>query len=212
MDGVVTERPLYAGEMAGPGTVMLTIIDISRVVARANVPGEFIKFLKAGASATIASADGSSELPGKVTVISSALDPNSTTAEVWVEAANPGEQGKPGSSVQVSIVAETIADAIVIPLAAILPPEEGATTVMVAGSDSLAHRRTIETGIREGDKVQVVKGLEPGEQVIVVGALGLEDKAKVRIEKPGAKAEEKADDKTDTKTEKKPDGKTNQHD
>jgi HlyD family secretion protein len=216
MDGVIAERPLYAGEMAGPGIVILTVMDISRVVARANVPSEQIRFLKAGASATIAAADGSYELEGKVTVISPALDPNSTTAEVWVEAPNPGERCKPGASVQVSIVAETVADATVIPLAAILPAEEGATTVMVAGSDSLAHRKTIETGIREGEHVQVLKGLEPGEQVVVVGALGLEDKAKVRIEKPGEKSDEKAgekaDDKKDAKTDKKPDGKTDQHD
>jgi membrane fusion protein (multidrug efflux system) len=66
------------------------------------------------------------------------------------------------------------------------------------GSDSLAHERKIETGIRETDRVQVLKGLEPGEQVIVVGGLGLEDKAKVRIEK----TEEKSDKKTDEKTEK----------
>ena len=57
----------------------------------------------------------------------------------------------------------------------------------------MAHERKIETGIRETDKVQVLKGLEPGEQVIVVGGLGLEDKAKVRIEKPDKKSDEKTD-------------------
>ncbi len=90
-------------------------------------------------------------------------------------------------------MAETVADAIVIPLAAILPSDPDTSTVMVVGTDSLAHERKIEIGIREADKVQVLKGLEPGEQVIVVGGLGLEDKAKVRIEKAGAKAGEKTD-------------------
>ena len=198
IDGVISERPLYAGEMAGPGTVLLTVMDISRVVARANVPAGQLPFVKVGNPASIASSDASAELQGKVTVVSPALDPNSTTAEVWIEAPNPGERFKPGSSVRVSILAETVADAIVIPLAAILPAQEGATTVMVAGPDSLAHQKTIEVGIREGDKVQVLKGLEPGEQVIVVGALGLEDKAKVRVEK----SDEKTDD---NKTEKKTD-------
>jgi len=198
IDGVISERPLYAGEMAGPGTVLLTVMDISRVVARANVPAGQLPFVKVGNPASIASSDASAELQGKVTVVSPALDPNSTTAEVWIEAPNPGERFKPGSSVRVSILAETVADAIVIPLAAILPAQEGATTVMVAGPDSLAHQKTIEVGIREGDKVQVLKGLEPGEQVIVVGALGLEDKAKVRVEKAGEKTD-------DNKTEKKTD-------
>ena len=59
----------------------------------------------------------------------------------------------------------------------------GPDRVLVVGADSLAHERPIEIGIRESDKVQVLKGLEQGEQVIVVGGLGLKDKAKVRIEK-----------------------------
>ena len=57
--------------------------------------------------------------------------------------------------------------------------------------------RKIEIGIRETDKVQILKGLEPGEQVVVVGGLGLEDKAKVRIEKPDVKSDKKSDEKTE---------------
>ena len=199
IDGVITDRPLYAGEMTGPGTPLLTVMDISRVVARANVPAEQLAFLKVGNPATITAVDSSAELHGKVTVVSPALDPNSTTAEVWVEAQNPGEQFKPGSSVQVSILAETAEDAIVIPLAAILPTEEGGSIVLVVGSDSLAHERKIEIGIRETDRVQVLKGLEPGEQVIVVGGLGLEDGARVRIEATDEKPSKQPDEKTSEK-------------
>jgi len=202
IDGVVAERPLYAGEMAGSGTPLLTVMDVSRVIARANVPADQMSFLKAGDPATITASDGSAELRGKVTVVSPALDPGSTTAEIWIEAPNPAAKFKPGASVQVSIVAETVADAIAIPLVAILPSEPGASTVMVVGSDSLAHVREIQTGIREADKVQVLHGLEPGEQVIVVGGLGLEDKAKVRIENAGEKTGDKTEKKNDEKTEK----------
>jgi HlyD family secretion protein len=200
IDGVIADRPLYAGEIASPDKPLLTVMDISRVVARANIPAEQLQYLKVGDPATIAALDLSADLKGKVSVVSPALDANSTTAEVWVEAINPGGHFKPGSSAQVSILAETVQDAIVIPLAAILPAKEGAEIVMVAGADSLAHERTIETGIREGDKVQVLKGLNEGERVIVVGGLRLADKAKIHVEKPGEKADEKTDKKTDGKT------------
>jgi HlyD family secretion protein len=189
INGIIAERPLYAGEMANAGSPLLTIIDISRVVARANVPSEQLRFLKVGDPAMIVTADSSGELRGKVTVVSPALEANSTTAEVWVEAPNPEEHFRPGSSVQVSIIAETVRDAMVIPTAAILPSKEGSATVMVVDSDSLARERQIETGIRDIDRVQVIKGLEPGEQVIVVGGLGLSDKARVRIEKTGEKTD-----------------------
>jgi HlyD family secretion protein len=198
LDGVITDRPMYVGEMASPGTPLLTVMDISQVIARANVPAEQLKLLKVGDEATITTPDSSAELHGKVIVISSALEPNSTTAEVWIKAPNPGERLRPGASVMVAIVAETVENAVVIPQAAILPSEEGPGKVMVVGSDSLAHERTIEIGIRNTDSVQVLKGLEPGEEVIVVGGLGLEDKAKVRIEK----VDEKSDKKTDEKNNK----------
>ena len=54
---------------------------------------------------------------------------------------------------------------------------------LVIGPDSRVHVRSIATGIREGDRIQVLKGLEPGEEVVVVGGLGLQDGAQVRIEK-----------------------------
>ena len=189
INGVIAERPLYAGEMANAGSPLLTIMDISSVVARANVPSTELQFLKVGNPATITATGSSAELRGKVTVVSPALEANSTTAEVWIQAPNPGERFRPGSSVQVAILAETIQDALVIPLAAILPSRESSNTVMVVGSDSLAREHQIEIGIRETDKVQVIKGLEQGEQVIVVGGLGLSEKAKVRIEKTDEKTD-----------------------
>jgi RND family efflux transporter MFP subunit len=180
---------MYTGEMASPSTPLLTVMDVSQVIARANVPAEQLKLLKVGNEAVIAATDSSVELHGKVTVISSALDANSTTAEVWIKAVNSGELLKPGTSVQVSIVAETVANALVIPSAAILPSDESSTRVLSFGADSLAHERRIEIGIREPDKVQVLKGLEQGERVIVVGGFGLQDKVKVRIENADEKIE-----------------------
>jgi hypothetical protein len=67
---------------------------------------------------------------------------------------------------------------------------------MVVGSDSVAHEHKVEVGVREPDKVQIVSGVKAGEQVVIAGGVGLEDKAKVRIEKPDEKpeSEEKAGD------------------
>ena len=76
--------------MASAGTPLLTVVDISRVVARANVPLEQAGFVRTGAQASIALADGSLPIPGKVTIVSPAADPGSTTLQVWVQADNPG--------------------------------------------------------------------------------------------------------------------------
>jgi len=187
IDGVVTDRPLYAGEMASPGSPLLTVMDVSRVIARANVPASQLHVIKVGNSATISAPDSSIDVRGKVTVVSPALDPNSTTAEVWVLAPNPGERLRPGSTVQVAVLAETIEDAVVVPTSALLPAQEGTgNTVLVVGPDLLAHVRGVDIGVRELDMVQVVKGVAPGEQVVTVGGLGVQDKTKVKIENKGS--------------------------
>lgn len=197
--GVITDRPIWEGEIASAGTALLTVMDVSRVVARANVPLDQASPLKVGDEATITPSDGSDEVPGKVIVVSPAVDANTTTVQVWVEAVNPKERLKPGASVRVSIVGAKVPNAVVVPPSALLPTAEGETVVMAVGSDSLAREKKVEIGIREPDKVQILSGVSPGEQVITVGGLGLEDKAKVTIQKPDENA---ADDKGAEKSEK----------
>lgn len=190
INGVVTDRSVYAGEIAAAGSPLLTIMDVSRVVARANVPQNQAAFLKVGESATIGQTDSSVEAPAKVIVVSPAVDPNSTTVQVWVQSTNPGERLKPGSSVRVSIVAATLQNVMVVPPAALLPSAEGGNSVMVVGPDSVAHEHKVEVGVRETDKVQILSGVSLGDQVVTVGGVGLQDGTKVIVGKPG---EEKPD-------------------
>lgn len=177
--GLIADRPLNVGEMASSSSALISIVDISRVVARANVPVQQAARIRVGAAATIHGAGG--DLTGKVTVVSPAVDPNTTTVQVWAEAPNPGEKLKPGETVSITVDAGEIANAIVVPSDALLSSEEGGEKVMVAGQDSLAHERKVQTGVRDGDMVQIVNGVAPGERVITQGALGLDDKARIQI-------------------------------
>src|ERR1019366_3274376 len=179
--GVVADRPLYAGEMATPGSPLVTVMDISKVIARANVPQNQSASVKVGQPATITQVDTNQTVAGKVTVVSPATDPNSTTIQVWVQADNPGEQLKPGTSVHVAIMTEVIKATLVVPIAAILPGEEGGRACLVVTPDNIAHRRSVKLGVREGDKVQILNGVRPGEEVVIVGGVGLDDKAKVKV-------------------------------
>jgi RND family efflux transporter MFP subunit len=181
ISGVVADRPLYAGEMATPGAPLVTVMDISRIIARANVPQNQSASVKVGQPATITQVDTNQTVEGKVTVVSPATDPNSTTIQVWVQAENPGEQLKPGTSVHVTIMTEVIKATPVVPIAAILPGEEGGTACLVITADNIAHRRPVKLGVREGDKVQILNGVRPGEEVVIVGGVGLDDKAKVKV-------------------------------
>jgi HlyD family secretion protein len=186
IDGVVTDRPLYPGEMAAAGSPLFTVMDASQVVARAHVAQQDAALLRPGdAAALIVPGQQGGDLRARVTVVSPALDPNSTTVEVWFQARNPGRALKAGSTVKVSAVAQRISNTIVIPASAVLTGENGATTVMIVGADGKAHERQVRTGIRQGGQVQIADGLQEGEQVITVGAYGLPDNSKVHVESPG---------------------------
>jgi multidrug efflux pump subunit AcrA (membrane-fusion protein) len=187
INGVVTDRPLYPGETASSGSPLMTVMDLSRVIARAHISQQLAGLLKVGDAATISEAGTSVGVPGKVTVVSPALDPNSTTVEVWVQASNPGERLKPGSSVRLTIVAETVTNAIVVPGVAVLTGSDGSTSVMVVDTGNKPHSRDVKVGIRDGENVQISEGLKAGERVVTVGAfeLGSEDPdvlAKTQVE------------------------------
>jgi HlyD family secretion protein len=187
INGIVADRSIYPGETAAAGTPIVSIVDVSQVVARANIPVKEAASVRVGKQATITGPEG--VLAGKVTVVSPAVDPNTTTVQVWVQAENPGEKLKPGETVQVSIRADLIQDTLLVPAAALLNSDEGGEKVMVVGKDSLARERKVTVGIREGNRVQILGGVNEGEKVITSGGLGLDDKAKVTI-----KSEEDEDD------------------
>ena len=182
IDGVVTDRPLYPGEMAAAGTPLITVMDISQVIARAHIPQDQAALLKAGDKATITIPGTDKPVAGTVTIVSPALDPNSTTVEIWVQAKNPQQQMKPGTSVQVSMLSRTVPDALVVPASAILTAPDGSTSVMVVGADNRAQQKAVKTGIKQGHDIQILEGVNEGEKVIVSGAYGLPDNTKVTVE------------------------------
>ena len=195
IDGVVTDRPLYPGETPSAGVPLLTVMDLSRVTARAHIPQKDAALLKVGDPATIEVAGFDKPAEGKVTLVSPALDPNSTTVEVWVQAKNPNQVLKPGTSVRLSMVSETVPDALIVPASAVLTATDGTTTVMVIGSDQHAHQLAVKVGIRQDDNVQILEGLKEGQNVVAAGAYGLPDNSKVSVEAAKEKETEKGSDK-----------------
>jgi multidrug efflux pump subunit AcrA (membrane-fusion protein) len=184
ISGVVTDRPLYPGEMAAAGAAIVTVMDVSSVIAKAHIPQADAALLKIGDKGTMTVPGLDQPVEGTVTVVSPALDPNSTTVEVWLEAKNPKQQLKPGTSVQISLTAKTVKDALVVPAAAVVTAADGSTTVMVAGNDGRAHQKAVKVGIRQDDDAQILEGVSASDKVVASGAYGLPDNAKIKVEAP----------------------------
>jgi len=190
IDGVITDRPLYPGEMATAGTPLLTVMDTAAVIAKAHVPQADAALLKVGDKGTITAPGIDEPIEGTITVVSPALDPNSTTVEIWLEAKNPKHHLKPGTSVQLTIALRTIKDALVVPANAIITAQDGSSAVMLAGADGKAHQKAVKLGVRQGDEVQILEGVTASDKVVTSGAYGLPDNTKIKVEAAPAEAPE----------------------
>ncbi|HZU10467.1 MAG TPA: efflux RND transporter periplasmic adaptor subunit [Pseudacidobacterium sp.] len=185
--GVVTDRPLFAGETAAAGAPLLTVMDTSALLAKLHISQLLAQQLRIGDSATVTVPGMEEPVPAKVSLISPALDPGSTTIEVWVKTENKDGALKVGTPVHVAIQTKTVPDAVKVPASALLTAQDGGTSVMVMGADGVAHKKPVQVGIRDGEDVQILNGITPADMVITEGAYGLDDGTKVKLAAAAAK-------------------------
>jgi HlyD family secretion protein len=182
IDGVVTDRPQYQGELATANQPLLTVMNTSKLIAKAHISQTEAVLLKVGNKAEI-------ELPGldepikaKVTLVSPALDPGSTTIEVWVESTKPNPALKPGMNARINVIAKSEEDALVVPASAVYKSEEAGDFVMLAGSDKKAHLTKVKVGIKNKELAQIESGIKENDSVITVGGYALPDGTQIQIE------------------------------
>ncbi|HWZ23904.1 MAG TPA: efflux RND transporter periplasmic adaptor subunit [Verrucomicrobiae bacterium] len=212
IDGVVTDRPLNLGDLAMANQPLLTVMNISRLIAKGHIPQSEAAQLKVGNPAQLKVPGMDDPIEGKVTLVSPALDPGSTTIEVWVEAKKANPNLRPGITVQVAMVAKTVKEAVVVPAAAVYKnPEGNGNYVLVAGTDDKAHVKPVQVGIRNGEDAQIASGINAGDPVITSGGYAVPDGTKIKVEKPEAPEKAEGDkagaDKADKKDADDPDDK-----
>ena len=198
IDGVVTDLPFYPGEMAPSGAPVVTVMDVSKVIARTHVSQADAAELKVGNDANLIG-PGGAPIEAKVTQISPALDASNTTVEVWVQADNPAGKLRPGTSIKVEMIARTVPNALVIPQKAVLTSPSGGTFAIVIDNDNKPHLRKIQIGIRDSGMVQINDGLTSGQRVATTGAFELfkldtEVLQKTKVQIAPAKEEEEPEE------------------
>ena len=205
IDGVVTDRPLFQGELATANQPLLTVMDTSKLIAKAHIAQAEAVELKVGDAAELSFEGLDDPIRGRVMLISPALDPGSTTIEVWIEAIKPGAALKPGMNVSVEAVAKSVENALVVPASAVYKNPETGDYVQLAGSDGKAHLVKVQVGIRSKELAEIQSGLKEGDSVITVGGYALPDGAKIKIEaapQSESGAAKDSADKSDAATEK----------
>jgi HlyD family secretion protein len=223
IDGFVTDRALFAGETAAAGTPLLTVMDTSALIAKLHISQLVAQQLSIGAPATIKIPGVTDPVPAKVSLISPALDPGSTTVEVWLRVENSKATLRPGTPVHATITGRAAKNALTVPTEAIQTGTDGnSKSVMIIAADGTAHKKGVTLGLQNLEDVQILSGLTATDMVITTSGYGLEDGTKVKIgvdpnakpddDKPDAKSGDK-EDKSDEKPaagksdDKKPAGK-----
>jgi HlyD family secretion protein len=192
INGVVTDRSLFAGETATAGTTLLTVMDTSALLAKVHIALTQAQRLTVGSAATLQIPEIEEPVPATVSLISPALDPGSTTVEVWLRVENRKGIYKVGTPVHASIIGRSAQNTLLIPKGALLAAQDGGRTVMVVSADNTAHHQVVNVGLQDTDNVQITSGLTPKDLVITSGGYGLDDGTKVKVgsaedtEKPAA--------------------------
>lgn len=181
IDGYVTDRPYFPGEIPAAGAPVITVMDTSAVIAKLHVAQSTAERLHLGSQAEIAVPGIDEPLQGAVSLISPALDPGSTTIEIWVKLTNADGRLKVGTPVHVTLHGNTIANALQVPIAAIMPADDGSTNVLVINSDGTVKKHAVQVGLRTKDAAQILFGLSAGDLVVTDGGYGLDDGTKVKV-------------------------------
>lgn len=181
IDGTLNDWRMEKGEYASPGTPVAEIVDIDTVKVDVHVPERDIGYLRVGQTAEITTlgSDASSVI-GTITYINALADDATRTTRIEVTADNrvPTTQTegdtaggeyrlRSGQIVKVRLTRRMLKDTTMIPLASVIPLEDGKEVYVV--NQGKAERRRVELGFIRGREIQAVSGLERGDLLIVAG-------------------------------------------
>jgi multidrug efflux system membrane fusion protein len=181
--GVIVQRSIELGTLAGPGTLAFVVADISSVKATFGVPDIVIAHLKNGSKLSIyAEAHPNRQFRGFVSAVAAVAD--SSTRSFQVEVTVPNERAllKPGMIVSLDLGGESAARPVTVaPLDAIVRGTEDSSQFSVMTVESgVARLRPVTLGTTYGDRIAVT-GVPVGEKVIRSGANLVSDGATVKV-------------------------------
>jgi len=177
------DLPFYsANQLVEAGLLMAQVMDYSRLHADVTLPGKEMGRVARGQRALVSGySEVADTLPGEVTQVSPALDPDSRMFKLSLEINNDSLLFKPGMFVKVHIIVEQKSAALVIPKDIILE-RRGAKTVFVVDK-GIAVERRLETGLANRREIEVLSGLKEDDRLVVEGFETLRHRSKVKITK-----------------------------
>jgi membrane fusion protein, multidrug efflux system len=176
----VTERFITLGQHLQPGDELFTVADYDPLVARIYLPERDVIELEEGREVRITPAAGTElSFSGRIRQIAPVVDTATGTVKVTVEAVHPPEGVRPGAFVAIDIVRERHSAALLLPRESVI--RELRTAHVFVTEDNVAVKKPVTLGIEEGDKVEVLTGLQAGDSVVIAGQGGLDDGQRIKV-------------------------------
>lgn len=168
ISGIVQTRMVDPGVVVQPGMGVLKIGDYSRVRLQANVAQKDAGYIRVGTPIR-AQVPGATDAPLTGSVTSIFPQTNNDTRTVVVEAVIDNPQGRllSGQYLEMTLLTNSQTNALSVPQSAVVDYNGEPSVWVMAGT--AAERRTVETGMVNGDRVTITSGLNPGDQVITSG-------------------------------------------
>lgn len=169
--GFVAERLVEVGDLANPDDPLLRIVDISIVKTIVFVVEKDFPRIKIGQGALLqVDAYPKESFPGRVVRTSPVLDPDTRTAPIHIEIANPQHRLKPGMHARVTIETETRKNTLVVPVAALLEHATEPLVCVVEGEPPCIVQRSVVTGINNGKLVEILAGIDQQDSIVTLGS------------------------------------------
>ena len=180
--GTITEQFQYPGDMASPSSPTYTLMDLSTVIARAQVPESQAGAVNTKQYCEFTAADAKQADRGRVVVVNRAVDPTRRTVEVWCEIPDPPLRLRAGTFGSLCIETGRTPNVVVVPVPAV-QVEEGTHkgSVLVVDAHNVAHQRAVQIGDSFSGKFPILSGLHAGEIVVTQGGYGVPDATPVHI-------------------------------
>jgi membrane fusion protein (multidrug efflux system) len=182
VEGYVTERLMEVGSRVNANQHIYTVEDFSPLLVRVYVPTADIVNLKTEMEAQVVTdVLKGMVFEGRVKLINPRIDVQSGTIKVTIEVFDSTRKLKPGMFVETRIVVSNKPDALVVPRKSIVYEQNQPYVFVFNFQGMQVSKRSIKTGISEGDNIEVAEGLQEGDRIVTVGVEGLKDQMKVRV-------------------------------
>lgn len=179
--GVVAKKYVDEGNMVGPTTPLVRIVQIETLKVLGGVSERYLPQLVPGKTPVRIETDAYPEdvFEGTIYRVGVAVDPATRTAKVEIRVPNPDMRLKPGMFARMIIVLQEKENVVVVPEAALIRDQDN-VYVFVANAGK-AHRRKVELGLMQSDYYEVLEGLSNGELVVTRGRRQLEDGQAIEV-------------------------------